>query len=120
MSIPKPTEQDIVKACLQLLALRGVPAWRNNTGGRPWTDAAGKPRLMRFGLPGSSDILGVVPALAGGRRGMFLAVEVKRPGGKLRPEQAAFLDRVRAAGGLALCVTSDAELDAALRAEGVA
>jgi hypothetical protein len=34
--------------------------------------------------------------------GRLLGVEVKGPAGKLRPEQAVFLDRVRAAGGAGL------------------
>ena len=47
---------------------------------------------------------------------------MKRPGlgKKSRPEphQQAFLDRVAACGGLAVCVTGVAELDALLTAEG--
>jgi hypothetical protein len=42
-------------------------------------------------------------------------VEVKRPGEQPRPEQQVFLDIVRANGGLAVCVHSLAELQAALR-----
>ena len=44
---------------------------------------------------------------------------MKRPGGRLRPEQRVFLDRVTAAGGLALVISDPSDLDAALRLEGV-
>ena len=52
-------------------------------------------RFLRFGWPGCPDVLG---QLTDGR---LLGVEVKGPAGKLRPEQAVFLDRIRAAGGVA-------------------
>ena len=55
-------------------------------------------RIMRRGVnePGVADLLGLAP---GGR---FVAIEVKSEDGKLRPEQALFLDRVTQYGGLAL------------------
>ena len=52
-------------------------------------------RFLRFGWPGCPDVLGQL------NDGRLLGVEVKGPAGKLRPEQAVFLDRVRAAGGVA-------------------
>lgn len=73
----------------------------------------GRDRLVRFGIAGGSDIIGwvreqqmaVVTRL--GERptfpafvARFLALEVKRPGEKLSPAQATFLDLVRAAGGI--------------------
>jgi hypothetical protein len=51
-------------------------------------------RYIRFGWTGCSDLLGML------RDGRILAVEVKSPSGKLRPAQAVFLDRVKAAGGV--------------------
>lgn len=101
-------ETDLVRACLELLQLRGVYAWRNNSGGA----VMGK-RFVRFGKKGSADILGV---LGGGR---ILAVECKMPGRKPSPDQRAFLDAIAAAGGLALVVRNVGQLDDALRAEGV-
>ncbi len=44
---------------------------------------------------GCPDVLGQL------RDGRMLGVEVKGPTGKLRPEQAVFLDRIRGAGGVA-------------------
>ena len=52
-------------------------------------------RFIRFGWPGCPDVLGQL------RDGRLLGVEVKSPTGKLRPEQAVFLDRIRGAGGVA-------------------
>lgn len=93
----KPTESEVLRACLDYLRARGILAWRNNTGAMSAT-YKGKTRFIRFSEPGIADILGVLP---GGR---LLAVECKRPGGKLSELQAAFLARVRDAGGLAVCV----------------
>lgn len=108
-----PTEAEIQAQCLAYLALGGFVHWRSNTGAARLPGKGGRTRLVRFGTPGVSDILGVLP---GGR---FLAIEVKRPGGKLSAEQAAFLSRVRMAGGLALVVTSLGELREGLRTAGV-
>ena len=104
-------ESDLVRACLDLLALRGITAWRNNNAGI--YDPARRRFRTFHGLKGASDILGI---LAGGR---FLAVECKMPGGKLSPDQTAFLDMIRERGGLAIVVHNVAELDAALMAEPV-
>ena len=119
MSVPKPTEQLIVNACLQLLALRGVFAWRVNQGAVK-TDG----RFIRFNrVEGISDIIGVMSGTSEYTSGMFIAVEVKRPGlgkkSKPEPHQQAFLDSITKCGGLALCVTDVRELDAALTAEGL-
>jgi VRR-NUC domain len=76
-----------------LKALRAHPAvsWaeRQNTG-----SARIGGRFIRFGWPGCSDVLGML------RDGRFLAVECKSPTGKLRPEQAVFLERINGAGGV--------------------
>jgi len=52
-------------------------------------------RFIRFGWPGCPDVLGQM------KDGRLLGVEVKSRAGRLRPEQAVFLDRIRAAGGVA-------------------
>lgn len=52
-------------------------------------------RFVRFGFKGCPDVLGQL------RDGRLLGVEVKGPSGRLRPEQAFFLERVRGAGGVA-------------------
>jgi hypothetical protein len=93
---------------LQLLKLRGVLAWRNNSGAFVLGKGKGR-RFFRAGLVGSSDILGCLPA--GGR---LLAVECKLPGGKLTPHQQAFLEAVRACCGVAAVVCDMKELVALL------
>jgi hypothetical protein len=102
-----PREQDTVRACLQLLSLRGVFAWRNNSGAFVLGRGRGR-RFFRAGLPGSSDVLGVLPG------GKFLAVECKAGRNRETLEQAAFLEAVRAAGGVAVTVRDVGELAALL------
>jgi hypothetical protein len=109
-----PREADLIRQCLDYLQLAKVPAWRQNTGCATF-GAGGKRRFVRFAVEGCSDILGVLPP-----SGRLLAVECKRPGGKLTAAQAAFLDNVRAAGGLALVVRDVRDLQRALDLEGAA
>lgn len=52
-------------------------------------------RFIRFGWPGCPDVLGQL------RDGRFLGVEVKAAKGRPSPEQVAFLERIRLAGGVA-------------------
>jgi hypothetical protein len=100
----KPLEKDIQRQCLEWLRLRGVLAWRANSGAMTAT-YKGKTRFLKFnGIDGLSDIVGVLP---GGR---FLACEVKRPGNTPTEDQEHFLGLVRDAGGLAVVVTSVDEL----------
>ena len=89
-------EGEILKACLDYLALNGAFVWRNNTGALK--DNTNRP--VFFGKPGSSDIIGVLP---GGR---FIAVECKTLKGKLSEKQKVFLSTVNDMGGLALVARS--------------
>lgn len=109
-----PRETELVRACLDLLKHRGVHAWRNNSGAATLFGRGGDKQLVRFGLPGSSDILGILPPV-----GRFLAVECKRPGGKLTATQRAFLDGVQEAGGVGLLIDDVKELDRELDLLGV-
>ena len=52
-------------------------------------------RFVRFGWTGCPDVLGQL------KDGRLLGVEVKAAKGRLRPEQTVFLERIRAAGGVA-------------------
>lgn len=92
---PRILDRKEAAALVEVLqALRAHPAvaWveRMNSGA-----ARMGARFVRFGWPGCPDVLGQL------KDGRLLGVEVKGPAGKLRPEQAVFLDRVRAAGGVA-------------------
>lgn len=108
---PEPPESAVLAACLRALELHPRVAWacRVNSGAMTGTDANGKRRFIRFnGMPGMSDIIGQT------RNGTFLAVECKRPSGRLTDDQRAFLDRVQAAGGVAVCARSVDDVIAAL------
>lgn len=79
--------------CEVLKALKAHPAvsWceRMNSGAAKVGN-----RFIRFGFTGCPDVLGML------RDGRLLGVEVKAPKGKLRPEQAVMLERIRAGGGV--------------------
>ena len=97
-----PREQVIVKECLRTLRLRRVFAWRQNSGAL--RDKTGRP--VRFtDAVGASDIGGILPGT-----GRFIAVEVKRPGARTKPEtakrQELYRQEVEAAGGIYLRVES--------------
>jgi hypothetical protein len=114
----KAKEIDVVRVCLDWLALHRIMAWRcNNTG---IYDPTRKVFRTFQGLKGVSDILGILPRTVdvGGRKvifGSFLAVEVKKPGETLREEQTIFLDGIRQRGGIGLCVHSVRELEEQMR-----
>lgn len=77
---------------LKALTAHPAVAWceRMNSGAA----RIGK-RFVRFGWKGCPDVLGQL------KDGRLIGVEVKAPKGKLRPEQAVFLERIRRAGGVA-------------------
>ena len=94
--------------------------WRNETSGA-WVGAVGgrttkggiilRPgaRLIQAGLCiGSADLIGLR------NDGVFLALEVKAPGDKLKKEQRVFLTVVKMLGGVAAVVTSVEDVDAIL------
>ena len=92
---PRTNSRPEAAALVEVLkALRAHPAvaWaeRMNTGA-----ARVGNRFIRFGWPGCPDVLGQL------KDGRLLGVEVKAKAGRLRPEQALFLERIRCAGGVA-------------------
>ncbi|MGI0034336.1 MAG: VRR-NUC domain-containing protein [Nitrososphaera sp.] len=97
-----PPESAILYGALKLLAFHPAIAWRMRMN----SGAAINPRgqYMRFGFPGCPDIIGQF------KSGTFFALEIKAPGKKLSTAQAAFLNIVREAHGLAWCVSSLDEL----------
>ena len=114
MPSPKPPlESEIQKQCLNWLTLHGILAWRQNSGAMQGT-YKGKARFVRF-----TSIQGVSDILACANDGTFIACEVKRPGGKLRPEQELFLAAVRKRGGVAIVAHSLDEMIAGLREAGL-
>lgn len=109
--LPPPLESEVQRVLLDWLHLKGLRAWRFNSGAM--TKGG---RHVRFNTAkGCSDILFIGPR--GDSR--FGALEVKRPGGKLTDDQAEFLRQVREAGGIAICASSVEELEEGLRAAGI-
>lgn len=99
----QPTEEDIQRACIELLSAAGYWVERNNTG-------VARGGRLRFGLgPGSPDlfVLG---------NGQVWAVEVKSATGKQRADQAAWQQRWEDHGGRYLLVRS--AVDALRQIEG--
>src|SRR5574343_455172 len=94
------TETRLVRACLDLLAANGIFCWRNNTGAFAG-EYRGRRRFVRFGAPGSADILGVLP---GGRA---LAVECKVGRNGLSPQQERWGREFAQAGGMYLVQRDD-------------
>jgi len=105
------TETDLVRTCLQYLDLKGIYAWRNNTGAAK-AQYKGRKRYIRYGLKGSSDILGLLPD------GRFLAIECKMKGKYPSKEQRAFLERIKESNGVALLVREIDDLIRALEEQG--
>lgn len=67
----------------------GIRLWKNHVGVAKHGD-----RTIRYGLPGSTDLIGI---RAGGQ---FLAIEVKTGTGRLSPQQINFRDMILKQGGL--------------------
>lgn len=97
-------ESYLLAACLDLLRLMGIPAIRINSGAIK-VDG----RIIRLAPAGTSDILGILPP-----QGRFLAIETKSSRGRLTPDQEAFLEGVRQAGGVSLVVRDLKSLQCAL------
>jgi hypothetical protein len=94
-----------------------VTLWRNHTGALKSADG----RMVQFGLcPGSADLIGIravtiTPDMVGQTIGQFVAMEIKMPGGRVRPDQVQFLEHVRSKGGLSAVAKSTDEAVALLR-----
>lgn len=111
LSLPA-TESEILTGILGYLQAMRIIAWRQNTGAVKFKSDSGRDRFTRFGFPGCPDVLGILP----GGRGLY--IEVKKPGGRVRPAQQAFIDAAVRAGALAFVAYSMDEVDARLRKEG--
>jgi hypothetical protein len=105
LSSHEPKEADVQSAILR--ALRIHPAvgafWRQNTGAFALGEGKAR-RFVRFGPKGSPDIHGYL------KDGRALYIEVKRPSGRVSPEQCAFLDGATKAGCVAFVARSVAEV----------
>jgi len=114
---PLVREADILRQSLDLLRIRRVLAWRNNTGAVSAT-YQGKERFIHFGVEGGSDILGILPRHSR-KPGVLIALEIKVPGGKTTLAQKAFLQNIEASGGIAAVINDVVKLDELLTDLGV-
>ncbi len=90
---------------LRLGGTGDVILFRNNGG----VDRS-EGRFIRYGLlGGSSDLIGILKPT-----GRFIALEVKKPGGRVSQKQKLFMDLVRSFGGFAAIVYSVADAVAAV------
>ena len=103
------SESAILAAVLIRLQYDRRVAWveRMNTGAVAVGEGKSR-RFVRFGFPGCSDIIGMM------KDGRFLAIEVKSRIGRATEAQAAFLERVRANGGVSGIVRSVDDLESLL------
>ena len=73
-----------------------------------------KGRLVRFGVPGTADIVGLIAPT-----GRLLMIEVKAAKGKQRDAQVVMQRVMTAFGGLYIVARSVADVDTALAAIGI-
>src|SRR5262245_42370766 len=98
------TESQISKSIRDALDKLGIPNWRMNSG-----VVRVRGGFMRLAPEGTPDILAapnVPEGMTAWECPKLLWIEVKKPGGKLRPAQLAFGDRMRNRGHAWLCVES--------------
>jgi hypothetical protein len=89
---PAALERGFLREATLLLADEGVFEWRNNTGVALNRHTG---QRVRFGIPGGSDLLCVVPPF-----GRFLGVETKAKRGRQSENQQRFEKAVTRAGGV--------------------
>jgi hypothetical protein len=93
------SETEIMRDVLvAVTVIPGAMFWRNNTG----VGATRGGSVIRFGLPGSPDIIGV-------HRGRSVGIEVKTPTGRLSKQQCRFQQAFEAAGGIYIVARSVSE-----------
>jgi len=125
------SETDILHKVMLKATKRGMRVFRNNIG-MAWMGRAtrienhphtvtlmpgdvivhhAKPVKFGIGGEGGSDLIGVEPVtvtaeMIGQEIGRFVAIEVKTPTGRVKPEQANFLSFVTSLGGRGLLARS--------------
>src|SRR3990167_11017684 len=108
----QPLEAEIQKAILdwlQLLENQGRLIFKRNNAGMRFGEYKGKNYAIKLGVAGSPDIELVVPVWNDDERiiyGQALAIEVKRPGQKLRENQEAYRKKFEDVGGVWLTAHS--------------
>lgn len=110
-------ETTLVRLLMLSASKLGLRLFRNNVGALQ--DKKGS--WIKYGVcnPGGSDLIGwsevqVTPQMVGKTVCIFTAVEAKSETGRLSQHQKAFLDAVKAAGGVAIIARSVEDLEQAL------
>lgn len=114
---PEPLEREIQRAIVQYLESLGACVIRINSGA-----VKTEGRFTRFNsLPGCPDLIACLPATISWDYvpARFLAVEVKRPSGKVTPLQAKAHARLARAGALVIVARSVEDVRAVLVREGL-
>lgn len=109
------TESDILRDICEYLTLERFFFWRSNNIPVFGKNNAGKMTfrsMPKFSRKGVADIL----LLSNGR---FIAIEVKRPGAQLRPDQKIFWGDVIANGGIYLIAYSLDDIKAELKSYNI-
>lgn len=92
------SEKDIQKSILDYLRLKKYVAFKHHSTGSGVRN--GQTFFFAHSEKGISDIIGC------SKEGRFIAIEVKKPGGKPSEEQLEFLEGVRQCGGIAILAYS--------------
>lgn len=112
------TEADLTRLVFDWLKLRSIFAWRMPIGPVIHRQVRGgrtNEHWKKSPLRGFPDIAGVLRRAHPGR---LFAIELKREGGKVTPEQVAWITDLQAAGAACAVVRSLEELERAMREWG--
>ena len=108
----KATEAQIQDAILRYLAVERRVLWaaRMNSGKGKLLRPDGTQTWISFGFTGCPDIMGML------RDGRYLAIECKRSGGRVRPEQRQHITQAADHGAVAIIARSLEDVQKALDA----
>lgn len=98
---PEPKEADVLSSILRALRTHPAIVWccRMNSGAVVLGEGKSR-RFVRYGFKGCPDIHGMLIT------GVPLYIEVKRPSGRVEPEQRAFLEKAAKFGAAAFVARS--------------
>lgn len=102
---PVVTEKQLQDAILDYLNRRGHFAYRQNAG-MFFIKHGEKTRAIQVAIKGASDIIGVTTTTDKTKCGIAIAIEVKRPGGKPKPEQVEYINQYEKRGAYAFVTDS--------------
>ncbi|MCX7698803.1 MAG: VRR-NUC domain-containing protein [Candidatus Goldbacteria bacterium] len=102
-------EKDIQRDILSFLRLNKIFCWKNNNVGIYKKETGS---YIPSQIQGISDIIGILPD------GRFLAIEIKREGGKLTDKQIEFLNNIKKNNGLTIIAYSVKDVVEKLQEQG--